>query len=94
MRLILSSFVLLAVAGLIASCGRDCPSGYNTTDPSCPGYRTSTSYNSGYNSGYGGGYYDPYNQGYDNSGYYQDPYGYQQQNPYGYQQPYGGYYAK
>ena len=31
--------VILVVGLLVASCGNQCPTGYNTTDPSCPGYQ-------------------------------------------------------
>lgn len=30
--------MMVVVGLLLASCGNQCPTGYNTTDPSCPGY--------------------------------------------------------
>lgn len=74
--------VLVALTLVLASCGTQCPSGINTTDPSCPGY---TPY--GYQQPYG---YQP-QQPYGYQPYPQQPYpgqypGYPQQ-PYYPQQP-------
>jgi len=51
-------FATLALLGslFLASCGNQCPTGYNTTDPSCPGY---TGYGYGYGQGYQQGYQQP-----------------------------------
>lgn len=56
------SFATLFLLGslFLASCGNQCPTGYNTTDPSCPGY-----------TGYAYGYQ---NQGYVQPGYGQPGY--------------------
>ncbi|MBI4403880.1 MAG: hypothetical protein HY537_06960 [Deltaproteobacteria bacterium] len=98
MRLLSRVFLSALLAGLIVGCGNQCPSGINTTDPSCPGYNPY-----GYTQGYGqGGYYPQgyypqgnYPQGYYPQGYPQGPYpygpGYQQPYPYGGSYPYGTY---
>jgi len=67
MKLKLSSLMLLGMF-FLASCGNQCPVGYNTTDPSCPGY------NPYGGAGYGYGQPQTYQPGYGQPGYVQPGY--------------------
>ncbi len=79
MKVVFASLVLLGSL-FLASCGNQCPNGYNSTDPSCPGYVGYGGYGGAYGGGaYGGAYPQPQ--------MYQPAYGGAYYPP---QQPYGG----
>jgi len=83
-KIIFASLIVGVGFILVSACSERCPSGYNTTDPSCPGYNPY-----GNNQGYQQPYYGPQQQQYNN------PYGQQYQQPYyGPQQQYNNPYGQ
>lgn len=101
MKKLLSAFAFLAGMALLSACG-GCPSGVNSSDPSCPNYQGNNyAYGSNYGTYGGGGQFGPpQSQPFPQQPPYgqpqmppygqpqMPPYGQPQMPPYGYPQPY------